>query len=217
MSRYQQLQRRLLGVAFVLGPALITAAAGAFILGVKVTPDGVGSVTEGLIGFYGMILFIPVYLELARLLGQRSPYFGIVCAVTGLLGASAGVVAYFDRIQRGILVAAGLDAALYQTVRATVIPEMPATGLNALLFPLTSILLGIGFLRTHSITRWPAIALILAGACFVGAQATETRFGLTVLYPLAGLLWLGALAPIGWRYLTGEAPPETDAAYAAGA
>ena len=201
---YQTLQQKMLGLAFILGPILITAAAVVFILGINPTLDGVGSVTEGVIGFYGSILLILIYLELAKLLGQRSPYFGSFCALTGLLGAATGAVAYFDRIQRGILVAAGVDEALYMTIQSTAIPAMLAVGLNALFFPITSILLGIGFLRTKTLPVWAAIALILAGICFAGAQMTETAFGLNVLYPLSGIFWLITCAPIGLRYLGGD-------------
>ena len=204
MNTYQKLLQKVLGLAFILGPALFTTAAITFVLGINVTPDGVGSVTEGVIGYYGAILFILIYLDLARLLGQKAPYFGIFCALTGLLGAACGVMAMGDRIQRGILVAAGVDEALYQTIRATETPALLAIGLVCLFFPLTSIFLGAGFLRTKTIPAWAAIALILAGICFAGGQATETQFGLTVLYPLSGILWLAALAPIGLRYLAAD-------------
>jgi len=204
MNSYQTLQQKAVGLAFILGPALFLAAAITFVLGINVTPDGVGSVTEGIIGYYGAILFIVVYLELARLLGQKAPYFGIFCAVTGLLGAACGVFAMGDRIQRGILVAAGVEGELYQTIMSTEIPPVLAVGIICLLFPLTSILLGSGFLRTKTLPAWAAIALILAGICFAGGQVTETEFGLNVLYPLSGLLWLAALAPVGLRYLAGD-------------
>lgn len=203
MNTYQTLQQKALGLAFILGPALFLAAAITFVLGINVTPDGVGSVTEGVIGFYGAIIFIVIYLELAGLLGQKAPYFGMFCALTGLLGAACGVMAFGDRIQRGILVAAGVEGELYQTVMNTETPALLATGLVCLFFPLTSIFLGSGFLRTKTIPAWGAIALILAGICFAGAQVTETEFGLTVLYPLSSSLWLVTLAPIGLRYLAG--------------
>lgn len=204
MSTYQMLQQKALGLAFILGPLLLTVAAITFVMGINVTPDGVGSVTEGVIGYYGLILFIIVYLELARLLGQRAPYFGIFCALTGLLGAACGVMAMGDRIQRGILVAAGVEGELYQTVMNTETPALLAIGLVCLFFPLTSIFLGSGFLRTKTISAWAAIALILAGICFAGAQVTETAFGLNVLYPLSGILWLVVCVPIGLRYLAGD-------------
>ena len=204
MNTYQILQQKALGLAFVLGPILFIAAALTFVLGIDVTPDGVGSVTEGIIGYYGAILFIVIYLELARLLGQKAPYFGIFCALTGLLGAACGVMAMGNRIQRGVLVAAGVEGELYQTIMATETPAFLAIGLVCLFFPLTSIFLGSGFLRTKTIPAWAAIALILAGLCFAGAQVTETEFGLNVLYPLSGILWLAALAPMGLRYLAGD-------------
>ncbi len=204
MNTYQILQQKALGLALILGPALFIAAAITFVLGINVTPDGVGSVTEGIIGYYGAILFIVVYLELARLLGQKAPYFGIFCALTGLLGAACGVMAMSDRIQRGILVAAGVEGELYQTIQSTETPALLAIGLVCLFFPLTSIFLGGGFLRTKTIPTWGAIALILAGVCFAGAQMTETTFGLNVLYPLSGIFWLVTLAPIGLRYLAGD-------------
>jgi hypothetical protein len=202
MTRYDQLQQTALGLAFILGPILMLAAAVTFVLGIKVTPDGLGSVTEGVFGVYGVILFIPIYLELARRLGQTSPVFGICCAITGLLGGAGGILAMGDRVlNRGVLVAAGVDATLYATIVETMIPEVLAVGLIALLFPLTSILLGIGLLRAKTLAGWAAIALVLAGILFAGAQVTETPFGLTVLYPGACILWLAALAPLGLRYL----------------
>lgn len=204
MTTYQTLQQKALGLALILGPVLITMAAITFVMGINITPDGVGSVTEGIIGYYGTILFILIYLELARLLGQKAPYFGIFCGLTGLLGAACGVMAFGDRIQRGRLVAAGIDDTLYQTIQSTETSALLAIGLICLLFPLTSILLGSGFLRTKTMPSWTAIALILAGVCFAGAQMTETAFGLNVLYPLSGVLWLAALAPIGLRYLMGS-------------
>ena len=59
-------------------------------------------------------------------------------------------------------------------------------------------------MRSKTIPAWAAIALIFAGICFAGGQVTETEFGLNVLYPLAGVLWLVALAPMGLRYLAGD-------------
>ncbi len=88
MNTYQILQQKALGLAFILGPILLTAAAITFVMGINVTPDGVGSVTEGVIGFYGTVLFILIYLELARLLGQKAPRYGMFCALTGLLGTA---------------------------------------------------------------------------------------------------------------------------------
>lgn len=206
MTQYQRLQARAIGLAFLLGPLLLIVAALMFVLGVNILPDGVASLTEGVVGYYAAILFIVINLRLGWMLGQKAPVFGLVCAILGLLGASAGVVAFMDRIQRGTLVAAGVDPVLYQTIRDTMIPEMLATGLTALLFPLTPILLGIGFLRTKGLPSWGAIALILAGVCFAGAQITETPFGLNVLYPLSGVLWLVALAPTGLRMLGNPQP-----------
>ena len=204
MNTYQSLKQKMLGLAFILGPALMTTAAIIYVLGIGRTPDGAGSVPEGVVGYYGAIFFILVYLELARLLGQKSPYLGIVCTLTGLLGAACGTMAMGDRVQRGVLVAAGVDEVLYQTIQSTETPALLAIGLICLFFPITSILLGTGFLRTKTIPVWTAGALILAGICFAGGQVTETEFGLTVLYPLSGVLWLVALAPLGMRYLAGS-------------
>lgn len=205
MNRYQRLQERAIGLAFLLGPLLLIGAALMFVLGINILPDSVASLTEGVFGYYSAILFIVINLRLAWMLGQEAPVFGLVCAVIGLVGASAAVMAQADRVHRGTLVAAGVDPVLYQTIQDTMIPEMLAIGLTALLFPLTPILLGIGFLRTKALPSWGALALILAGVCFAGAQVTETPFGLNVLYPLSGILWLAALAPLGLGLLSGSA------------
>jgi len=205
MSRDALYRQRGVGLALILGPALFLAAALTFVLGIGATPDGVGRVTEGVIGYFGVICFLVVFLELARRLGQTLPAFGLVCATTGLLGAAGAVLAYGARIFYGFTVAAGVDAVIYQAVHEAMIPDLAAVAITAPLFPLTSILLGIGLLRTYSMARRAAFLLILAGLCFAGAHMTETAFGLTVLYPLSGILWLAALAPVGWPMLSGGA------------
>jgi hypothetical protein len=84
--------------------------------------------------------------------------------------------------------------------------------LLGVLGPLTSLFLGIGFLRVPNFSRWTAVLLMVAGISMVLAQNTGTD-NLPVFlffYPLATAAWLAALAPMGWRYLTDKAGPRSD-------
>ncbi|MEZ4581888.1 MAG: hypothetical protein R3A10_09660 [Caldilineaceae bacterium] len=44
--------------------------------------DRMGSFVEGILIGYGSILFVAVYLELARPWGQEMPFFGLLCAIS---------------------------------------------------------------------------------------------------------------------------------------
>ena len=84
MNTYQTLQQKALGLAFILAPLLMVLGSAAFVLGIGLTPFGTDSWVDGIFSAYGFLLMIPVVLELARILGQRAPIFGLICAILGL-------------------------------------------------------------------------------------------------------------------------------------
>ena len=137
--------------------------------------------------------------------GQTSIKYGLISI--GGVSLSEGVLGLFRIFQTPWVIAGfafyGISAILWLDV------------LSKLDFSLAFPMVGLTYVFTLLIGRfffgeifgWERIlgvALILAGICFAGGQVTETEFGLNVLYPLSGILWLVALAPMGLRYLAGD-------------
>lgn len=204
MNTYETLQQKVLGLAFILGPLLITIGAAVYVLGIGLTPFGTDSWVDGIFQAYGFLIMVPVMLELARILGQRAPFFGIICAIAGL-GWGTFIIPAADRLLQMDLISAGLNESIW-SVSGNHPGWMPLI-IWMMLGMLTPILLGIGFLWKGGIARWAAGLLILATiflAVGVGGGADIAWWQTSVLYPLACLMYLAALAPIGLRYLAGD-------------
>ncbi|MCA9874652.1 MAG: hypothetical protein KC441_13375 [Anaerolineales bacterium] len=204
MNRYQNLYQKFLGIAFIVGPLLFVLAALVFTLitmqlGFELEAQEQLYI-EGIIMSYAVILFIPIYLELARLLGQRYPRYGLICAVLGLFGMATAVLAATARIWQLTFLRAGVNESVWDLIETT--PEMMPIALLAPFGPLTTLLLGIGLLRVPTFPRWSALLLIVGGISFVLAQAAG--IAIAFFYPLATIAWFVALAPLGWRIWAGR-------------
>ncbi|MBX3055186.1 MAG: hypothetical protein KF770_01820 [Anaerolineae bacterium] len=200
MSRFDQMHHKLLGLAFIVGPLLLVSAALAFRLGVGMSSHGVSSWVEGVLMALAFLIFVPIYLHLARVLGQRAPRLGLVCTVTGL-GIGLGMVPSSVRITQAGLDQLGVDVAVFslQPPGQMVLVLWMALGL------FTTIFLGIGFLVKGGVPRWTAVLLILAPIVFMmgqGGDESIAAWQINIMYPLACILYFAAFAPIGWRYLT---------------
>src|SRR5262245_57641339 len=112
MNAYQTLQQKALGLAFILAPLLLVLGGAAFVLGVGLTPFGTDSVVDAVLFGYGVMLMIPVFLELARILGQRAPVFGLICAVAGLFWVFFTVPVALKLVQMDII-NAGLNQSIW--------------------------------------------------------------------------------------------------------
>ena len=204
MNRYQNLYQKFLGIAFIVGPLIFLLAALEFVritaqLGFELAAQE-QLYREGILMSYAVILFIPIYLELARLLGQDFPRYAIVCAVLGLFGMAVAIVAATARIWQLTFINAGVNESVWDLLAGT--PQIMAVALLGPLGPLTSLLLGICLLRVPTFSRWQAALLIVAGIAFVMAQAGGVA--INFLYPLATVAWFVALTPMGWRILMGK-------------
>lgn len=197
-------QRPLLVAAFLAGPALLCASAGSFALGLGVLPPGDTSWIEGIFGSYALALFVPIYLELARRLGESHRVLGIVTSVTGLLGATAGFSLEHLRVTEHALRSHGAGSALFASMYGDPGWEFLSVALLGPLFPLTSVLLGIGFFRARTLPRWVAACLVGAGIGFPLAQVVGWEWGLRITYPLATVLWLVSMSFVGLRYVRDE-------------
>lgn len=200
MSRFDQMQHKLLGLAFIVGPLLLVSAALAFRLGIGISSHGVSSWVEGVLMTLAFLIFVPIYLHLARIMGQRAPRLGLVCTITGL-GIGLGMVPASVRIMQAGLDQLGVDVAVFslQSPGQMVLVLWMALGL------FTTIFLGVGFLVKGGLPRWTAVLLILAPIVFMmgqGGDESIAAWQINIMYPLACLLYFAAFAPIGWRYLT---------------
>ena len=204
MNTYQTLQQKVLGAAFILGPLLMTVGAGIYLLGIERSPDGTSSWVEGIFMGFGVLIMVPCYFELARILGQRAPVFGIICAVTGL-GWAIGLLPASFRIMQVEIINAGLNESIWNVgfIHLGWVPFF----IWMFLGMFTSLFLGIGLLWKGGISRWSAVLLILAPIFFVlgqGAGEDIAWWQVYIFYPLACVTWPAAMAPLGLRYLAGD-------------
>ena len=203
MNAYQTLQQKALGLAFILAPLLLVLGGAAFVLGIGLTPFGTDSVVDAVLFGYGAMLMIPVFLELAHP-GPARPSLRLICAVAGLFWAFFEIPVTLKLVQMDII-----DAGLNQSIWAIagVHPAwLPIFPIVVLIGHIAPLLLGIGLLWKGGIPRWAA-GLLIVGAILlvigVGGGAEIAFWQTGIVYPLATVAFLAALAPIGLRYLAG--------------
>ena len=204
MNRYQSLQKKSLGLAFILAPLLMVIGSAAFVLGLGLTPFGTDSWVDGILSAYAFLIMIPVSFELARILGQRAPVFGLICAIMGLGWGMSTVAAALKIVQMGII-NAGLNESIWSVMDASpgILWIMPPSMLAIVGF----LLLGVGLLWKGGIPRWAAVLMIVGSVSYfvgVAGGAEIAAWQTKVLTPLASVAFLAALAPIGLRYLAGD-------------
>lgn len=194
-------QLTLLKIAFIAGPFLLVLSALSFSLGIGLIPPGITSYVEGIFGSFALLLFVPVYLSLAGRLSLYNRTLGTIATITGLMGSVTGFSHELFRVIEFSLRTHGAGDAVWESFYASPNPEYLIVALMGPLFPLTSILLGTGFLKYKVFPAWIATALIAAGIGFPLAQVLEWEWGLKVTYPLACLFWFASLAYTGMKYI----------------
>ena len=194
-------QQFLLKIAFIAGPFLLLLAALTFILGIGLNPEGNSSYVEGILGSYGLLLFVPIYLSLAAILSRTHRTLGTITTITGLAGSVCGFSHELFRVIEFALRQHGAGDAVWQSFYASPNAEYLIVALLGPLFPLTSILLGVGFWRAKTFPAWVSAALVVAGIGFPLAMVTEWGWALQMTYPLACVLWFASLSFIGVRYV----------------
>lgn len=197
-------QKNLLRIAFIAGPFLLLLSALSFVFGIGLIPPGITSYVEGIFGSYALILFVPIYLHLAGILSQSNKTLGTVTTITGLAGSVVGFSMEFIRVIEFALRQHGAGDAVWQSFYTSPNGEFLMIALMGPLFPITSLLLGIGFFRAQTFPTWVAVALMAAGIGFPLAQVLELEWALKVTYPMACMLWFVALSFIGIRHLGGR-------------
>lgn len=193
--------RSFLSVAFFAGPVLLALSMIAFTLQVGMLPSMKASWVEGILGSFALIFFVPIYLELARQLSATHRRTGLAAMFTGLFGGVVGFGMEFLRVLEHALRQRGAGDAVWSAFAVDPGAELLVVALFGPLFPITSIMLGIGFLRAKTLPSWIAASLIVAGIGFPLAQVAEWEWGFRVTYPLACLLWAVAI-PSAWRSIS---------------
>jgi hypothetical protein len=196
MNQYEKWLTRVTGFAFVLGPLLFIVASVVWLLEIGVHEQGEESATEGIIMAYAIICFVPIFLALSNIVGPHAPRLAIFCAVGGTVSVMAGVTAGLARVFEGVILEQGgtLDEDIWAIVSG---PELVWISILGLVFPLVVILLGIGLWRSGEVPKLSAGLFAAGGVLFFLAQAGEVAMEVT--YPLMGICWLVALAPLGWQ------------------
>jgi hypothetical protein len=190
--------------SFLTGPILLFLSAMTFSFGIGLLPNGQTSYVEGILGSFALIFFVPIYLELSNQLSATHRKLGLVTAFTGLCGAVVGVSHELFRVIEWTLRNYGATEEVWTKFYANPGLEYLLVALLGPLFPITSIILGVGFLRAKTLPTWISVLLILAGIGFPLAQVLEWEVGLKVTYPLATLFWMISLVTTGLKYLSRE-------------
>lgn len=194
-------QQTLLKIAYIAGPFLLVLSALSFSLGIGLIPPGITSYVEGIFGSYALLLFVPIYLSLAARLSRTHRTLGTIATITGLMGSVTGFSLELFRVIEFSLRTHGADDAVWQSFYAHPNTEYLIVALMGPLFPLTSILLGVGFWRAKTFPTWVSAALVAAGIGFPLAQVLELEWALKITYPGACMLWFVALSYIGLNYV----------------
>lgn len=194
-------QYRLLKAAFVAGPILLFVSAMSFALGIGILPPGNSSWVEGLFGSFALMLFVPVYLSLAGKLSETHRTFGAITTITGLCGAVTGFSLELLRVIEFGLRQHGVGDTVFQSYYANPGWEFLSVALLGPLFPVTSIILGTGFLKSKTLPVWSAAGLIVAGIFFPLAQVLEWEWGFKVTYPMACTIWAVVLPYAGLHHV----------------
>ncbi|HYE54070.1 MAG TPA: hypothetical protein VD996_04475, partial [Chitinophagaceae bacterium] len=161
---------------------------------------------EGIFGCYGIVLFIPIYWELSRQLSLSRKILARVTYITGLLGPATGFTHMYGRIYEYELRLHGAGDAVWQSFYTNPGGELLSVALLGPLFPLTSLLLGIGFIATKRLPVWMCLAMIVAGVLFPAAMITADAALLNTAYPAACALWLISFWTYGIKYYFAPKP-----------
>ncbi len=209
MMAYEKNLRRLVGASMIAGSVLSTLAAFIFIFDIQKNPGlmGWGSNLEGVIGVYSYLLLAVAFVELSRRFAHARPQLATVTTVTAVIGFGVGGVVNMalrtfipDLVTVGVTIEQ-LNAITELWMTGTANPALLLVIFTGPLGPLTSILVGIGFLL-GGVSKVRGSLLIAAGILFPMGELFLVGFA---LYVTATVLWVLVLVPMGLDLLRDSA------------
>lgn len=176
---------RLLAGAFIAAPLLLLASSVAFAAG--------SEPLRGVLQFYAFAVFVLVILTLTDALAGVFPRAAVALTLVGVLGMAAGVGFAVDNLHGALLD----DAYLVDDggIAGVFVANIPG-----LMGPLAFIGIGLALLRAEVEPRFSGVALVTAGLLFPVSRIGE----LPALAIVDDLIFLLALAPLGWAMLQGR-------------
>ena len=182
----------LFGAAMIIGPLLLFVSTLVYAAGGGLNGDRAG----GAIQVYAFAVWGLVVIGLTRLLEGPFPRAAAVLTLVGALGVAGGVAYGIDSIhvaETGVTaedIGAAGPLALY---------------IPGILFPLAHISIGIALLLGNVRPRWCGMVLIVAAILFPASRIPSVE----ALAIATDVLFLLALAPLGWAILRGRDPVPT--------
>jgi len=176
---------RLIGATFIAAPVLLLASSVAFAAG--------SEPARGVLQFYAAALFMFVLVTLAQTVAGGAPRAAVALALLAVIGMTAGAGFAVDNLHGALLD----DAYLVDDggTAGILVAQVPG-----LMGPIAWVGFGVALLQTGVRPRWSAWALIVAGLLFPVSRIGEVA-------PLAiadDLIFLVALAPLGWALMQGR-------------
>lgn len=194
--KYSTSLKSLLHFVYWAAPILLCASSLSFVAGITIIPPGKTGYVEGVLGCFALMLFVPVYLDLGVQLMHERKWLGTIALISGLAGSVTGYGMELLRVTEYSMRMHGVTDQLFQNWYQHMGMEYIGVAILGPLFPITSVLLGAGFLITKKYAAWICWLLIIAGIGFPMAQALEMEWALKITYPLACFCWLISLGAI---------------------
>jgi MFS family permease len=152
--------------------------------------------------FIGMMLFIPGFLAMARLVAERKPAAGYASRVLMMIGTAAFASVFVGEMLVGRYVLDGADRAAATGLLNSMFsgPIMAAVGPAMLAFLAGTAVATIALMRAGGSMRWPA-ALFLIGVLLILAEILSAQ---VVLSQIGNVVILCAGVATAWVILQRE-------------
>ncbi len=148
----------------------------------------------GLFQIYSMMAMFLALIGVTQLGEMRAPRLAAVTTLVGSVGIAGGVAFGLN----GLYVGSGAE----DLNEGTSLAANLGLHLPGPILPLSVICMGVVMLVARIAPQWCGIALIAGGVLF-----PITRIGdLPTIAPLADILWMVGLAPLGFALLRGRIP-----------
>ncbi len=185
---------RFFGVALIIAPLLLLASTIAYITEGERINEGV---LGGTIGVWSVFALGFAMVGFFRMLEPHAPRASIILTLTIIMVVAGGTA---FNVQAIFIAVYGNDFMSDGAVTGSDLFGILAFLPWGLLMPVTFIATGIVLWRSRAVARYTAVLFMAGGLLFVAARPER----IDVLAIICDLVFVLALAPIGWAVLTGD-------------